>query len=235
MTKLYVCEISNLIEKIMADENAIKVYFDKLEIGRIEHIMKHNKAEDRARTLGVSLLLLFALEREGYKADKLPAFSYRENGKPYLKQYPEVEFSLSHAKNIITCAISNSDVGVDVEYVREIKESTIDRVFSENEKKIAAYSREGYIQLWTIKEACAKLMGTGLKDIWAGLEVSECDNRRKVKKLNQDIRKTFCYHVIAEGSVTDLKQTPYYYSVCTDNREHIEIVHMIWNEQFILC
>ena len=234
MTKLYVCEISNLIEEIKADENAIKAYFDKLESGRIEHIMKHNKAEDRARTLGVSLLLLFALKKKGYVVDKLPDFSYIGNGKPYLTQYPEMKFSLSHTGNIITCAISKNDIGADVEYVREIKEGTVERVFSENEKKMAGYSQEGYVRLWTAKEACVKLIGTGLKDIWEGLEVFQCERGKYIKKLNQDIRKTICYEVIADGCVLDLNGLSYYYSVCAKRKDCVETVHITWDKHTIV-
>ena len=41
MTKLYVCEISNLIKEVKADSNALENYFDKLGKQRIEHILKN--------------------------------------------------------------------------------------------------------------------------------------------------------------------------------------------------
>lgn len=233
MTKLYVCEISNLIEEIKADESAISAYFDKLERGRIEHILKHNKAEDRARTLGVSLLLLFALRREGYKSEKLPDFSYMGNGKPYIPEYPDLQFNLSHSKNIIACVISNLEVGVDVEHVREIKEATVRKVFSEKEREIVGHTKEGYVRLWTIKEACAKLTGIGMADIWSGLQVLENEKGCFVEKLNQDIRKTSCYTVVTEGYLSDSKQIPYFYSVCANDELYVETIRTQWDNKSI--
>lgn len=239
MTKLYVCEISNLIEEVKAEENVLNTYFDKLGKERIAHILKHSKAEDRARSLGVSLLLLFALQQEKTDISKLPDFSYIENGKPYLKELENLYFNLSHTKNIIACVISNVEVGVDVEHVREIKENTINRVFTEREKALIGFNIEGYIQLWTTKEACAKVQGKGLADILDGLEIVETENGKFIQKLNQDIIKTFCYRVIAEGKVQDSDQYPYYYSVCTENigsrkdalETNVQIIKLQWDKK----
>ena len=98
MTKLYVCEISNLIEEAKKDVNALEKYFVKLGKQRIEHILKKHKAEDRARTLGAALLLLFALQKEGIEISCLPDYVYKGKGKPYLEQFPEIHFNLSHTK-----------------------------------------------------------------------------------------------------------------------------------------
>lgn len=234
MIKLYVGEISNLIKEVQADEAALKTYFDKLGKKRIEHILKNNRAEDRARSLGVALLLLFALQEEGYQVEKLPDFGYTGKEKPYLREFPQIHFNLSHTKNMIAAVISDNEVGVDIEHIREIKEATINRVFTENEKKMAHYRMEGYVHIWTIKEACAKLLGTGLADILDGLEVFEEEDERKVKKLNQDIRKTFCYNIATEGKLVDSFNNPYYYSVCSKASDNVELVLVKWDANKIL-
>lgn len=233
MTKLYVCEISNLIEEIKKDENAINSYFDKLGKVRIEYILKHNKAEDRARTLGASLLLLFALQYEGYEMDGLPDFGYDEKGKPILKEIRGHYFNLSHTKNIITCVISKKEVGVDVEHMREIKEVTINKVFSKDEQEMAKYSKEGYVRLWTMKEACAKLRGIGITDILDGIHITQEDGIY-VEKLNQDIKNTFRYIIVTEGMVYDFYNNPYHYSVCANEKTDITVVHMKWDKQQII-
>lgn len=243
MTKLYVCEISNLIKEVKADSNALENYFDKLGKQRIEHILKSNKAEDRARALGVSLLLLFALQKEGIRNEVLPDFAYKEEGKPYLEEYPYIHFSLSHTKNIITCVISDEEIGVDIEHKRDISETAIKRIFSDEEREIAEFSQEGYIRLWTAKEACAKLMGTGLSEIFDGLEICQTANGKMIRKLNQDIRKTFCYMIIAEGMILDSFDYPYYYSVCQntdstneDSYFRVELIKYQWdNGKFMEC
>ena len=235
MTKLYVCEISNLIEEIKSDEKVLDVYFAQLGKMRIEHILKNSKAEDRARALGASLLLLFVLQEEGYRINNLPDFAFTEKGKPYIKDLEQVHFNISHTKNIITCVISSGEIGVDIEHVRDMRAATINRVFSEKEKQMAKYDTEGYIRLWTMKEACAKLIGTGLGDVLNGLEIKEDKNGKYVEKLNQDITKTSCYRIIAEGQLVDSYNYPYYYSVCakencTSQQYGISIMKYKWDE-----
>ena len=234
MIKLYVCEISNLIEEVKADENALQTYFDKLGRGRIEHILKNCKAEDRARALGASLLLLFALNNDGYEMEKLPEFSFMENGKPYFAEQPELFFNLSHSGNYVLCVLGDCEMGVDIERVRSIKGNTKNRVFTEKEKVMTLGNEAGYIRLWTMKEACAKLRGSGLADILDGMELCSTNNGFVIKKLNQDIRKTFCYPILAEGKISDAYENPYYYSICTKESSKVEIIHTMWDKHIVI-
>lgn len=234
MTKLYVCEISDLIKEVKEDSKSLENYFDKLGELRIEHILKKNKAEDRARALGASYLLFFALEKEGICLNKLPDFSYTKEGKPYLREFPQIFFNLSHTKNIITCVISGDEIGTDVEHMRSFQDSTINRVFTENEKNMVGQDVEGYVRLWTMKEACSKLIGTGLSDIWEGLEISEKDDITCVKKLNQDIRNAINYVIIDDGKLSDSKDYSYYYSICSKSKHSVEKILTKWDKHSIV-
>ena len=234
MTKLYVCEISNLIRKVQEDDKILDSYFERLGKARIEHILKNNKAEDRARALGASLLLLFALQNEGIGLESLPDFSYTEKGKPFFAELPQIRFNVSHTKNMVICAISDMEVGVDIEHVRAIKDATIQRTFTEREQLFAKENENGFVRLWTMKEACAKLRGIGLADILDGMEVYRKENMTYIKKLNQDIRKTSCYIITTEGKLTDFYDNPYYYSVCTMKKSEIEIFNTVWDKQMII-
>ena len=233
MTKLYVCEISNLIEEASKDIKSIEKYFDKLESQRIEYILKSNIAEGRARALGASYLLLFVLKKAGIILDKLPDFSYTKKGKPYLKEYSHVYFNLSHTKNIIACVISNEEVGMDVEHIREFRENTIEKVFTENEKVMIGNNKEELVHMWTMKEAYVKLLGTGISDIWEGVEISKEENGYYIEKLNQDITKATYYKIIADGKLSDSKDYPYYYSVCAKTKQSVDIIYTKWNNHQI--
>lgn len=236
MVKLYVCEISKLIEEVKEDATVLDTYSDKLGKERMAHILKNSKAEDRACSLGAALLLLFALKEEKPEIEVLPDFDYIENGKPYFEQFPSVHFNLSHTKNMVICGISDMEIGVDIEHIRDIKENTINKVFTDKEKKMAKGEREGYIRLWTMKEACAKLSGRGLADILDGMEIVEANSGTKVEKLNQDIRKASCVHIVAEGKLFDSMNCPYLYSVCAQNPCEIKVAHTKWeNSNIMLC
>ena len=54
----------------------------------------------------------------------MPEFSYGEHGKPFLKNYPDWHFNISHCKNAVCCVLSRENVGIDIE---EIKRCVDDR------------------------------------------------------------------------------------------------------------
>ncbi len=113
----------------------------------------------RVSNAGISLVKLKAQEFFGENADFEIAFG--EKGKPYLKDYPDFNFNISHSENILAVAFSNSPVGVDVEKIRDANLKIAQRYFSEQEKKLA-HNNDGFFYVWTRKEACIKQNGKGL-------------------------------------------------------------------------
>lgn len=41
-------------------------------------------------------------------------FTYTGHGKPYLLNYPDVHFNISHSGEYVACAVADSPVGVDI-------------------------------------------------------------------------------------------------------------------------
>ena len=92
-------------------------------------------------------------------------FGYNEHGKPYLIDYPEVHFNLSHCKNGILMAVSDQPVGVDIESYRNVSDSLIRYTMNEEERRIIQESDDSvrtFTEYWTKKEAVFKLRGTGI-------------------------------------------------------------------------
>ena len=58
-----------------------------------------------------------------------------EHGKPSIVGHPNIFFNLSHCKEAVICAVSDQPVGVDVEGIREYKESLVD--YTMNDEEIA--------------------------------------------------------------------------------------------------
>lgn len=84
------------------------------------------------------------------------------NDKPYFKDYPDIRFSISHSGNLVVLAMSETEVGIDIEEIKPRNfEAVVNRHFSEDEKKEAA-DLEGFLRVWTRKEAYLKLTGEGL-------------------------------------------------------------------------
>jgi 4'-phosphopantetheinyl transferase len=126
---------------------------------------------------GAGLLLMTAL------ADRMTAsfrelgslrFTLGENGKPYLTDYPQVHFNLSHSGNRVMCAVSAHACGCDVEQISH-KKKQIDmviRCLAESEQRLAAVSAVHFYRIWTLKESILKLSGEGIVIPLNSFEVS---------------------------------------------------------------
>lgn len=98
---------------------------------------------------------------------------YGKGGKPFVKirgGAPAVSFNLSHSHEVAMYAIaSGKEVGIDVEYLREVRkpEDVIRRFFTETEGEFyrsrpEELKREAFFRLWTFREASVKAGGYGV-------------------------------------------------------------------------
>ena len=126
---------------------------------RQEKAWKYKNINDKKACAMAYYLLCQGLKEE-YNIDK-PLFSYNEFGKPYLQNNENIFFNFSHTKNIAVCAISNTEVGIDVEEVREYNPIIADKILSDEEKS-KIKNDEDFFKYWTIKEAVCKCEGTGI-------------------------------------------------------------------------
>lgn len=110
------------------------------------------------------VLLIHALREEGVFRE-MPEFSYNEHDKPFLKNYPEYHFNISHSKTAVCCALSRQEIGVDIEEVGEYKESLAAYICNDKELE-SLHNNENqaddFYRLWTRKEAVFKMIGSGI-------------------------------------------------------------------------
>ena len=105
--------------------------------------------------------------RETYGITENPIFEYNEHGKPSIMGHPDIFFNLSHCKEAAVCVISDHPVGIDVESIREYKESLVRYTMNDDEVREIESSESPastFIRLWTMKEATMKLIGTGISN-----------------------------------------------------------------------
>lgn len=104
-----------------------------------------------------------------------------EFGKPYLRDYPNLHYNLSHKKGAIVCAVSDKPVGVDIESVKKFDKRIAERFFTQNELAyIFAYKRnqdKRFAEIWTRKEAYVKWIGKGLMIPFKSFDVFNLDNK----------------------------------------------------------
>jgi len=133
---------------------------------RREQALKFKFALGRQTCAAVYLLLREGLEKE-YGITEAPVFEYGEHGKPSIVGHPEIHFNMSHCREAALCVLSHQPVGVDVESIREYRESLVRYTMSDAEvRQIEQATRPEleFIKLWTRKEAVLKLSGSGIID-----------------------------------------------------------------------
>ena len=144
----------------------LKAALEEISEQRREQALKF-KYEQGQRLCVLAYLLLKQALREGYGIIENPVFEYNEHGKPSIVGHPEIFFNLSHCKEAAICVVSDQPVGVDVEGIREYKESLVNYTMNDEEIaqiKSAENPAATFIRLWTMKEATTKLIGTGISN-----------------------------------------------------------------------
>lgn len=166
MIHVYISDITPFLK-----ENIWKQFADRLDMERQEKVMRTRNEKDQVRILAAGLLLQYAVEQELDR--KMPEASLcirqKEGGKPYLVDYPQIHFNLSHSGEMVACAIGTIEVGVDIQQLVPVKEKVAARFFTEKENenlKQCATTKEyekQFFQYWCRKESYLKLTGEGLR------------------------------------------------------------------------
>ncbi len=120
------------------------------------------KRKLRKETLCGRLLLNYVLTQRCSVHDYRVLFT--SSGKPYL-QKSDVHFSISHSGEYVMLAVSDREVGCDIELVGEYKQRIADRFFTGNERSLLSDSdnkTDTFFRLWVLKESILKLRGEGI-------------------------------------------------------------------------
>lgn len=134
--------------------------------------------ELRRRFLAARAGLRTLLGRHLDRDPRSLAFAANEFGKPRLAG-DQVHFNLSHCEERAVLAISDTEIGIDLERDRPIEHVDLaKRYFHRNEVAAITASREeaeqrrAFFLVWTLKEAIVKALGTGLSTPLDSFEIS---------------------------------------------------------------
>jgi len=146
--KLIISNINSL------DDNKINLVKDKFP-KRYEFAIKQNSIANTKRLLlGAYLLISYLnIEEKDIKVNQY--------GKPYVNN--NYFFNLSKSNELVVLAISENEVGVDVECVTNKDVSAIINNLLIEEKEYLENNKEyNFYKIWTAKESFMKLIGSGL-------------------------------------------------------------------------
>ena len=161
-TRIYIADISVLKNPVIF-ENLLK----QVPEYRQKKAMSFKFPKGKMQSLGVGLLLRQACIDAGLGlADAHVA--YGENGKPYLTDFPEVQFNLSHSGERVMCVLSPFETGCDVETIKGDRGRLAERFFMLEESAWIKHfetlekQSDAFYRLWTLKECYMKVTGRGM-------------------------------------------------------------------------
>ncbi len=149
-----------------------------------------------AHTFGRFCCLKSWLMLRDLLGDEPAEWTYNQFGKPYI---PSLFFSISHCKTAIIVAVSDREIGVDIESDRSANEALIAYTMNDAEQALIRRSpnpERAFVRLWTQKEALLKAKGTGI-----------VDNLKEVLANQQDFL------------LQTVEKEKYIYTICTENRK----------------
>ena len=114
----------------MTDEQ-FNFFFERMPQERQEKAMRYVKKEDRQLCVAAFALLDYALKMNEYEIGEYK-FSESETGKPYLENLL-LQFNISHTSDVVACAVSQAQIGVDVQKKVVEYKSVMQRVCCQNE------------------------------------------------------------------------------------------------------
>ena len=157
--EVYYFDIEPLRNKTVFDAQLKNISED-----RVERIEKAQATADKLRLMGSGLLINFIKRKYFVDSD----VDIDKHGKPYFVN-SDLKFNLSHSGRFVVAAVSDYEVGIDIQKKKADKHRIAEKNFLQGE---CAYINAGandeerhqrFCEVWTLKEAYLKNIGMGLR------------------------------------------------------------------------
>ena len=154
------------------DDGLYRTWYERMPEMRQKKASRYKAVPVRRRCIAAYALLEYAMRELmadvgiDYREDVLPVFE-DDRGKPYFTGIP-VYFNISHSGDRVAVAVSDSEVGCDVERKNGRVLQIAKRFFTEEEFAYLSgmdnddVRRLEFTRLWTLKESVVKCSGEGL-------------------------------------------------------------------------
>ena len=211
ITRVYIADISAL-----KNAPVLELLLERVPEYRQKKVKSFKFEKGKMQSLGVGLLLQLACEEMGLGgADEHVA--YGENGKPYLVDFPNVYFNLSHSGERVMGVISPFEVGCDVEIIKGDRGKLAERFFKPEESAWIKHfeslesQSEAFYRLWTLKECYMKVTGRGMS-LMPDKFALHVDENERISLFHEGDRPEYTFREI------DLHDG-YRYAYCLKNDE----------------
>ena len=128
---------------------------------------RYLREEDRIRCAAGAFLMQKSVKNALAERGAEPVFGIvrTKYGKPYVKEYPDIQLSLSHSGDIIALAQYDREIGVDVEQINNIEIDGYMSFMTAGEQRLIKNAPDPLVcfyRVWTVREAFSKQVGLGL-------------------------------------------------------------------------
>lgn len=160
--EIYAVKIYNISEEKLKE---LCLLIDSEKKYKVEKFV--NK-KDKIRTVIGEILIRTIIVENLKISNKYIRFNKNQYGKPYLKEYTNFNFNISHSGDYVVCAIDDKPIGIDVEEVKHIDyEEIAKNFFTTNEfeyivNRDLKFKLNRFYEIWTLKESYIKCCGKGL-------------------------------------------------------------------------
>lgn len=151
----------------LRDEKKYRLAYQRVSLERRQKTDKYRLYNDRCLSVAAELLLRHGLRDLNRDNDSI-CIRTNDFGKPFLAD-SDIYFNISHSGDWAICAISNAEVGCDIEKIGPADMQLAERFFcSEEYSDIAGQKTENsrvlmFYRYWTLKESFIKASGSGMQ------------------------------------------------------------------------
>ena len=115
------------------------------------------------------------------------------NGKPYISNHEDICFNMSQSNRMVACAISNREIGIDIEKKDPLIDLKIADTFFINSEyqtvKKSENSIDEFFKYWVLKESYMKYTGLGFLLKTETFEIIDDEDGFKVRNQNPDLKE----------------------------------------------
>lgn len=217
------CIIENSIN--LDDPFYVPEIMTPLSDRRKEKILRYKQPEDRKRSLRAGIMIHENLLRHGKNPEDI---TISKNGRPSIEG---LDFNISHSGKYVIMAISDTEVGCDIEHIRDRNVTPAKKCFSENELSWMNESDEptlSFYRIWTARESYIKLTGEGILLEFDRYEISFDDEKCRDIPINLTAKFLGSAHIIRDKKTQEyiiyqwLYDEEYVVSVCIAGVESAE-------------
>jgi 4'-phosphopantetheinyl transferase len=153
--KIYLININDVTEK------ELNHWFDSMSDSRKAEVRNiKNKSKYVSKIISDHICRKSVSEFCGIPENKI-VFSKNEYGTPFANGI-NAHFSVSHSGELVICAVSENEIGIDIEKKREIRPDISKKFATDSENEYIGNDTDRLFEIWTLKEAYFKCIGTGL-------------------------------------------------------------------------